>query len=68
MKTVAPFLVLSGKQLLPPNVSPPGFRVKYIWAYILKINLKNKCFSCTVLICELNFFPQNKTFFKNDSF
>ena len=64
MRPVAPFLVLAGKQLLLPNVSHPGFHVKYIWAYILKINLKNKIFSCTVLICELNIFHITKYFSK----
>lgn len=64
MRPVTPFLVLSGKQLLLPKVSHPDFHVKYIWAYILKINFKNKFFSHTVLICELNFFHRTKHFSK----
>lgn len=40
VRSVVPLPVLSVKQPLFPNLSHPGLNRKYIWACILKINLK----------------------------
>lgn len=55
------------RQLLLLNMSYPGFHETH-WAYILKINLKNKMSSLYLHDLWVKYFPQNKTFFKNYCF